>query len=401
VKILALTHRLPWAPNRGDRIRAYHVLHVLRARHDLHLLSLVHDEEEESHVGEVRTWLSGVSTIRVHRARNLARAAFALPTSTPLTFALLDAPALRPELHALVTRVRPDAVFAYCSGMARLLTDPVVSSLPSIVDMVDMDSAKWQALGVTTSGPVGWVYAREARVLSRAEAAQMRHARFTTVVNSREAQTAAALAPDADIRIVQNGVDVALFSPPGGPAAARQVVFCGVMSYRPNAETALWLAERVWPRVRTMHPDARLALVGSEPPEPLKRLEGTDPSVVVTGHVADVRSWLWESAVAAAPIRTARGIQNKVLEAIAAGLPCVISSAVAQGLPAEVMPACDIADDAESCADRISALLGRSPEERRARARMAVLDGLGWPARLQPMLELFAELDHTRRSATP
>jgi sugar transferase (PEP-CTERM/EpsH1 system associated) len=398
VKILALTHRLPWAPNRGDRIRAYHLLHALGARHEVHLLSLVHDEEEQSHVAEVRVWLSGASAVRVHRARNLARAAFALPTSTPLTFALLDAPALRPELHATVARVQPDAVFAYCSGMARLLTDPVVSSLPSIIDMVDMDSAKWQALGASTRGPVAWVYAREARVLSRAEAGQMRHARATTVVNDREAQTARALAPGADIRIVQNGVDVNGFSPPGGPVAAKQVVFCGVMSYPPNTETAQWLAERVWPRVRARHPDARLALVGSEPPAALKRLETVDQSVVVTGHVADVRPWLWESAVAAAPIRTARGIQNKVLEAIAAGLPCVISSAVAQGLPMEVTPACEIADEAEACAERICALLALAPDERRARARTAVLDGLGWATRLQPMLDLFAEVE---RDAAP
>ncbi len=399
MKILALTHRLPWAPNRGDRIRAYHLLHALKARHDVHLLSLVHDDEEQSHVDDVRAWLSGVSVVRVHRARALAGAALALPTSTPLTFALLDAPALSPELHASVARVAPDVVFAYCSGMGRLLTDPIVVALPSIIDMVDMDSAKWLALGATTRGPLGWVYAREARLLSRAEVVQMRLARATTVVNEREAQTARALAPGADIRVVQNGVDVGGFAPPGGPAAARQVVFCGVMSYQPNAETAHWLAEHVWPRVRARHADARLALVGSDPSASLRKLEASDPSVVVTGHVADVRPWLWESAVAAAPIRTARGIQNKVLEAIAAGLPCVISRAVAVGLPAEVTPACDVVDDEESCADRICTLLALTPDQRRARARTAALEGLGWAARLQPMMELFAELDETRRSS--
>jgi sugar transferase (PEP-CTERM/EpsH1 system associated) len=397
VKILALTHRLPWAPNRGDRIRAYHLLHALRGHHDVHLLSLVHDDEEQSHVRDVRAWLSGVSVVRVHRARNLAAVAVALTTSTPLTFALLNAPALGPQLHELVARVAPDVIFAYCSGMGRLLTDPVVSALPSIIDMVDMDSAKWRALGATTRGPLGWVYGREARVLSRAEAAQMRHARATTVVNDREAQTARALAPDADIRVVQNGVDVARFAPPGGPAAAKQVVFCGVMSYQPNAETAHWLAERVWPLVRARHADARLALVGSDPSVGLRKLEASDASVVVTGHVADVRPWLWESAVGTAPIRTARGIQNKVLEAIAAGLPCVISRAVAEGLPAEVAPACDVVDDAESCANRICGLLALTPDERRARARTAALDRLGWEARLQPMVELFAEFDETRR----
>jgi glycosyltransferase involved in cell wall biosynthesis len=124
----------------------------------------------------------------------------------------------------------------------------------------------------------------------------------------------------------------------------------------------------------------------------VKRLETLDRSIVVTGHVADVRPWLWESALSAAPIRTARGVQNKVLEAVAAGLPCVISSAVAAGLPSEVLTACDIADDAEGCAARISSLLSMTPEARRARARTAVLDRLSWPARLRPMLDLFDEV---------
>jgi sugar transferase (PEP-CTERM/EpsH1 system associated) len=315
-----------------------------------------------------------------------------LPTSVPLTFTLLDAPALQRELAAVAHHVNPDVVFAYCSGMGRLLAVPAIASTPSIVDMVDMDSAKWRALASTAAPPLAWVYRREGRLLAKAEAQQMRHARATMVVNDREAKTARAIAPDANVRVVENGIDVAHFSPPGPPAESLQVVFCGVMSYQPNAETAQWLAERVWPLVQQRHRTARLALVGSDPPASLVRLASADPSIVVTGHVADVRPWLWESAVAAAPIRTARGIQNKVLEAVAAGLPCVISTAVAAGLPDEVRAACDVADAAVECAERISALLTMTPNERRARARTATLDRLSWRACLQPMLDLFEEV---------
>ncbi len=396
MRILALTHRLPWAPNRGDRIRAYHVLQTLRTRHQIHLLSLVHDEEEESHVAEVRGWLEDVQSIRVPRRRNLVRAGLTLPTSIPLTFTLLDAPTLGQDLAAAANRAQPDVVFAYCSGMGRLLNEPAIASMPAIVDMVDMDSAKWRALGSTTAPPLAWVYQREGRLLERAEARQMRHARATMVVNDREARTAREIAPDADVRVIENGIDVDRFAPPTPPADSSQVVFCGVMSYTPNAETAQWLGERVWPLVRERHGGARLALVGSNPPAGLERLAAADPSIVVTGHVADVRPWLWESAVAAAPIRTARGIQNKVLEAVAAGLPCVVSGAVAAGLPLEVHPACEVTDDAEECADRISALLKMSPNERRARARKAVLDGLSWRSRLQPMMDLFDEVADSR-----
>ncbi len=130
------------------------------------------------------------------------------------------------------------------------------------------------------------------------------------------------------------------------------------MSYPPNAEAAEWLAREVWPRVRASHPAATLALVGSDPPPAIRRLADSDPLIEVTGHVPDVKPWLWESAVAAAPLRVARGIQNKVLEAVAAGLPCIVSSEVYDGLPEEIRPACEVADSAERCADLI---VGGSP----------------------------------------
>jgi sugar transferase (PEP-CTERM/EpsH1 system associated) len=393
VRLLALTHRLPWAPNRGDRIRTYHVLRALATRHEVHLLSLVHDQNEAARAAEVREWLASVTPVPVPRLRNLVRAAVRLPGTTPLTFALLDAPRIGSTVRDLVAAHDPRLAVAVCSSMARLLTDQALASVPAIIDMIDVDSAKWSALAERARGPRGWIYAREARVLARAEAAQMAHALAVTVVNEREANHARALAPDADIRVVENGVDVGRFAPPDPPSAGAQVVFCGVMSYAPNAEAAEWLGREVWPGVRRHNPAARLTLVGSDPPAAVRRLADSDSSIAVTGHVPDVKPWLWESAVAAAPLRIARGIQNKVLEAVAAGLPCVVSSQVYDGLPEEIRPACEVADSADLCADRIAALLTLSPEARRQRARTAGVEALEWPRRLAPMIGLIDELE--------
>ena len=400
MRLLALTHRLPWAPNRGDRIRTYHVLRALAARHEVHLLSLVHDQQEAAHVGEVGAWLASVTAVPVPRLRNLVRAAIQLPGTTPLTFALLDSPRIGATLRDLVATHDPQLVFAVCSSMARLLTDQALASRPSIIDMIDVDSAKWSALADRTRGPLCWIYAREARVLARAEAAQMAHALAVTVVNDREANHARALAPGADIRVIENGVDVGGFAPQTPPSAGTRVVFCGVMSYAPNAEAAEWLGRNVWPRVRDRNPTARLALVGSDPPTALRRLAENDASIVVTGHVPDVKPWLWDSAVAAAPLHIARGIQNKVLEAVSAGLPCVVSSEVYDGLPEEIRPACEVADSADHCAERIVALLALPPEARRQRARTARLEPLEWPRRLIPMIGLIDELEKTQFDRT-
>jgi glycosyltransferase involved in cell wall biosynthesis len=193
--------------------------------------------------------------------------------------------------------------------------------------------------------------------------------------------------PDARVEVVPSGVDMEHLRPRSGPAPGRQVVFCGVMDYPPNEQGAVWLARDVWPLVRQRFPDARLALVGSNPTGRVRRL-AADPSVIVTGRVADVRPYLWRSAAAVAPLQLARGVQNKVLEAVAAALPVVVTPVVADGLPREILPACRTADGVEAFAREIGDLLARSPGERRAIAHEARTNVLSWQARLDALAGL-------------
>jgi glycosyltransferase involved in cell wall biosynthesis len=163
-------------------------------------------------------------------------------------------------------------------------------------------------------------------------------------------------------------------------------VFCGMMNYAPNEQGTAWLASEVWPLVRVKRPAARLVIVGANPTRRLRDLADRDRSVVVTGSVPDVRPYLWAGAVAAAPLHVARGVQNKVLEAVAAGLPAVVTTAVAGGLPAEVLPACDVADTPVPFANALVTLLGLPPQARRARAGAASLELMTWESRLAPMI---------------
>ncbi len=269
--------------------------------------------------------------------------------------------------------------------MARFALEPPLAGLPLVIDMVDADSAKWADLGAKTRGPLGWIYRREARTLGAFEAHAMRRARTTICVNEREAATLRGLAPDADVRVLENGIDLDRFAPPGPPADSREVVFCGVMNYTPNVEGARWLAREVWPRVRAACPDARLMLVGASPAPEVQALHAPASGITVTGAVPDVRPYLWRAAVATAPLWTARGVQNKVLEAVAAGLPCIATPPVVEGLPAEVLPACVEAGDADAFARALVAALGQTPAERRARAASADLAPLRWEARLNEL----------------
>jgi glycosyltransferase involved in cell wall biosynthesis len=161
-----------------------------------------------------------------------------------------------------------------------------------------------------------------------------------------------------------------------------------VFNYAPNVEGALWLARDVWPRVRAMRPDARLTLAGAHPARSIRRLAANDKSIEVTGQVPDMRPYLWRSAIAVAPLFTARGVQNKVLEAVAAGLPAVVTPAVLAGLPAEVVPACRMAAEPESYARAILDLLALTPAARRRLAARAQLADLAWSIRLAPLVRL-------------
>ena len=216
----------------------------------------------------------------------------------------------------------------------------------------------------------------------------MRRALATLVVNERERSCLAARVPDADVRVVGNGIDVDAFRPQGPPASTPRVVFTGVFSYRPNERGALWFVRDVWPLVRARRPDARLALVGADPTQAIRDLALANPSIEVTGTVPDVRPYLWNAAVGVAPLLEARGVQNKVLEAIAAGLPVVTTPVVAHGLPPEALPACRIGGSPEEYAREVLDLLALSAEGRRTIAGRADLSSLTWQDRLGALLPL-------------
>jgi len=381
VRVLLLTHRLPYAPNRGDRIRAYHLVRSIAAYADVDLVSLVHDAEEMRHVGDLGS-LARVTPVRVRRVRNMALGGLAFAGRRPLTHALLDSPDIGSVLRDALEQRHPDVVLAYCSGMVRFAMEAPLAGLPYVLDLVDVDSEKWAALARTSAWPRRLVYRREATTLGAFERAAVSDAFATLVVNERERDALLALAPRCRVHVVPNGIDVAAFAPLDSPAPSANVVFCGVMDYEPNVAAASWLAREVWPLVLTQRADARLKLVGSSPARAVHSLAAADSSVEVTGTVAAVQPYLWNAAVSVAPLQVARGIQNKVLEALAAGVPAVVSTAVFDGLPLEARAGCAVANTAHEVAGAVLELLSLDPGARRARATQADLSRLSWDSRL-------------------
>jgi sugar transferase (PEP-CTERM/EpsH1 system associated) len=396
VNILFLTHRLPYAPNRGDRIRTFYILRTLARRWPVHVVSLVHDAEEMRHTPAVSRVAASVTTVRVPWLPNRIAAVRTLLTNSvrPLTLDLLDAPTMPSVLEELIARICPDVLLASSSSMANFALGGRAAAVPLVLDLIDVDSEKWAALA-DARGWLARVYRREAHALRDFEAQAIRHSFATCVVNERE-RAALSYAAPGKVHVVPLGVDVGELRPRTPAAEDASVVFSGVMSYGPNVDAAVWLLDEIWPLVLQHRSDARLTIVGSNPTRRLRLRAARSPNTAVTGAVEDARPYLWSAAVAAAPLRFARGLQTKVIQSVAAGLPTVITPLVAEGLPAAVMPACRTAATAQEFAAAIVDLLSLAPDQRRSLADRADCTALDSERLLKPLVELIENAARSR-----
>jgi sugar transferase (PEP-CTERM/EpsH1 system associated) len=263
-----------------------------------------------------------------------------------------------------------------------------------VLDMVDVDSDKWAQYAPTQRWPLSWVYAREGRKLAEWEARVAQDFDATLLVSRDEAALLQRRAPAArhKIGVFENGVDADYFSPardypnPFAPGV-QGVVFTGAMDYWPNIDAVTWFAERIFPAVRHAEPVAQFTIVGSRPGEAVRAL-ARQPGVVVTGSVPDVRPYLAHAACVVAPLRIARGVQNKVLEAMAMARPVVASHQAVEGIRAEA--GCDFflaEGEAEFAQAVVARLQTFSPA---ARARDCILAHYDWTrnlAAIDPLLE--------------
>jgi sugar transferase (PEP-CTERM/EpsH1 system associated) len=348
-RILFLAHRVPFPPDKGDRIRTFHQLAHLSARHDVFLACFADGPADPNPAAFLRRRCMEVGVVRRRRAAGLLRAAGACLSGEPLSCAAYRDPRMTTLLEAWARSGPFDVVTAFSACMA-----PYALAVPArrrVLDLCDADSRKWLEYSERSLAGLASVYRLEGRRLCDFERACLHRFDATIVITDRERDSVDPRGRCATLAVVGNGVH----APEGGrpPIVADPVIsFIGEMSYPPNAMGARWLAEEVWPQVRAEVPEARLMIVGRNPPRGVRRL-GRRRGVEVTGAVPEVRPYLRSSRAVAAPLAIARGLQNKVLEAMASGRPVVATSAVCRGL--RVQPGVDIlmADEAEAFAARL------------------------------------------------
>ena len=359
MKILYLAHRIPYPPDKGDKIRSYYEVRYLGERHSVALVAFVDDPADLRHVETLRRWCASVDVI--YRSPRAARilGLRALLDGRALSVAAFDSGRLRRIARERAAGV--DAIVALSSVMAQYA--PPGTPAATIADFVDIDSEKWRLYASRRPWPLSWLYALEADRLGRFEAAMARAWDETLLVSEREAASLRRLATEARVTILPIGLDVDAFTP-APPVDEPSLVFTGAMDYFPNVDGISYFCDEILPRVREAIPAARISVVGRNPAREVLRL-AERPGVTVTGAVADVRPYLHAAAVAVAPLRISRGVQLKILEAMASGLPVVGSSSAMEGLHAPEDAGLVAADDPARFADAVIAYL-RDPGLRRA-----------------------------------
>ena len=381
--ILFLAHRVPFPPDRGDKIRAYNILKYLAARKRVHLIAFADDTRDLKRKDGLGKLLGNRSIIWRSKPTWQA-AAQALLTRRPVSQTAFANSALRAAVDTILSRHAIDTIYVFSSQMAQYLPRPTARRRV-VMDFCDVDSAKFAEYGRTQGGLRGWMMRREARLLLAHDRAVAQRADASIFVSPAEAQVFADLTGIRDVHTVENGIDTALFDPAASfkriDSIAELIVFTGQMDYAPNIAAVTWFAEAILPHVRLRHPDARFAIVGRSPTPAVQALAAI-PGVIVTGEVTDVRGWLAAAAAVVAPLKLARGVQNKVLEAMAMARPVVASTAAAEGI--DHAGTIRVGGTVGEIATAVTGLLADRPAAaelgRAARAR--VIERYGWDARL-------------------
>ncbi len=386
-EILFLAHRVPYPPNRGDKIRSWNVIQALTKIAPVHVAALCDDPTDLEHRGIIEAVAASVTLVPLRTTRMEAMAT-ALLTGAPASVRACASAELRAEVEKLLATRPISTIYAFSGQMAQYV--PLDRQQRFVMDFVDMDSAKFKAFSKGADGISKFANAQEARRLFAFERKVAARADVSLFVSEAEAayfRRKAGLAADR-VMALENGIDLAFWNArlkrqPVKAGKGPLIVFTGQMDYAPNVEAVCIFAREVMPLIRFQVADANFAIVGRSPTPEVEALSKL-PGVMVTGSVPDTRDWLAAAEVVVAPLRLARGIQNKVLEAMAMSKAVVASPAAAEGIDARYNRDLLVAAGVAAEADAVIRLLDDKELAKKigkaARARMTAR--YGWKARL-------------------
>jgi len=408
-EILFLCHRIPFPPDRGDKIRSHHILRRLAELAPVHVATFADDEGDAA--AEAALAQLAASYRLVQRSKPLPLAGLqALVRHCPVSLAAFHDRSLAAYVAEVIATRPIAAIFVFSGQMGQYVPEHFRGRV--IVDFVDVDSAKFGAYAAKSGWPMRWVHAREERLLRAEEARLAARADASLLVTPEEARLFADRLPvilraSVDVQALRNGIDSLHFDPARVPPEPRlqdctgpRLIFTGQMDYAPNIAAVLRVADRILPLVRRELPEATFHVVGRNPSREVLARNGRG-GCHVWGRVEDMRPWLKGSDLALVPLDIARGVQNKVLEAMAMALPLVLTGEAATGIDAVNGRDFAIADSDVALAKTVVALL-RDRERAAAMGRAArhfVIENASWKSVLAALPDILGMPEKTVRDA--
>jgi len=392
-KILYLVHRIPYPPNKGDKIRSHHFLKALAQHYQVYLGTFIDDEEDWQYQENLSAYCQDVHCQRLNPRWSKLKSLQGLITGQALSLPYYQSQRLQQWVDRVLEENTITKVVIFSSVMAQFVMDK--PGLDIIVDFVDVDSDKWRQYAQKKTGLERWIYQRESEKLLTFEQRVTQRSKSSFFVSRQEAELFKQLAPEYQEKVswVNNGVDTDFFDPAGDWQSPYKpdetaLVFTGAMDYWPNIDAVKWFAEEVFPRVQKVRNDAKFYIVGSKPSPEVKALAEKNDHIVVTGRVDQIQPYLQCAALAVAPLRVARGIQNKVLEAMAMEKTVVATPAAMEGIENTESLDIVVEEHAEKMADQIQQLLQRNDRDRISRQnRQFVEQHFSWVSSAQSLLQ--------------
>src|SRR6516225_764081 len=354
MRIFFICQRVPFPPDRGDKITTFNAIRHVSTTHEVQVFCLADGSRDLDNIPDARRYAQSVTAVPVGGWTSKLRALKAMFTGHPLSVAAFSETRLHHAIRQKFGELRPDLIMVYSCNVAQYAEH--FPQVPRIMQFAELDSSRWGQFARRSRLPMRWVYALEERrffAYERHIARSLSHALVCTAAEQRDFER---LIPGAPVSLVGNGVDLDYFRSTGVAKRSGSIVFTGVMDYFPNIDAVVWFCDEVLPIVQQQIPGAGLTICGSRPAAAVRRL-AKRRGVTVTGRVLDTRPYMDGAEVFVAPMRMARGIQNQLLEALAMGLPCVVSSAAATGTVVPDGEGILATDDPEEFAEHVMRLL--------------------------------------------
>lgn len=392
--LLFLCHRIPYPPNKGDKIRSFHLLQHLSQHFDVYLATFVDDPDDWQWVPEVQRYCKDSVFIKLSPLPARLRSLSGLLTGKVLSLPYYKNSEMQAWVNDRVDEASIDHLLVFSAAMAQYVLSVDINFERRVIDFVDIDSDKWKQYAEQKRWPMSWVYRREGRLLLDYERHVAGKFDASLFVSAVEAELFQQLTPDFSSKIgfYNNGVNTDYFSPdvvldnPYG-AGERVLVFTGAMDYWPNIDAVEWFAHNIFALLRRREPALKFYIVGSNPSSAVVQLAKL-PGVFVTGRVEDIRPYLTYALAAVAPMRIARGVQNKVLEAMAMERPVIVSSKGLEGIDAVHGEHVLLAESEDDYIASLDCVLQNTLPEIGPQGRKLIRQDFNWQENLPAVVQL-------------